>query len=134
MERLLPAQRPRSRLRGEKIRKFWAALGDERRIIAALFEIRLLTAQRAGDVHGATWAEMNLESGWWTVPADRAKNGLAHRVPLSPPALKILKDLKAKADDDSPWVVPSTRKTGLRRTAASLMVGAGVPRLVVSKS
>ena len=101
---------------------------------------------------------MDLDSGWWTIPADRAKNGLAHRVPLSPPALKVLKELKVTADDEPPWVFPSTRKTGphishaqkaierivkrsavsfrghdLRRTAASLMVGAGVPRLVVSK-
>ena len=89
--------------------------------------------------------------------AERSKNGLAHRVPLSPQALRILKNLRGVAGD-SPSVFPSARKKGssikhaqkaiepiversgidfrghdLRRTAASLMVGAGVPRLVVSK-
>jgi integrase len=42
-------------------------------------------------VLGATWDEMDLTSGWWTIPAARSKNGLAHRVPLSPKALDVLK-------------------------------------------
>ncbi len=50
-----------------------------------------LTAQRGGEVHGAAWAEFDLASGWWTIPAERSKNGLAHRVPLSPQAVRILK-------------------------------------------
>lgn len=157
IKRLAPDRQRDRVLSEDEIRKFWAALDAEHPIIAALFKVRLLTAQRGGEVHGATWSEMDFDSGWWTIPAQRAKNGLAHRVPLSPPALKILKDLNSKAGD-SEWVFPSTRKTGphinhaqkaierivkrsgvefrghdLRRTAASLMVGAGVPRLVVSK-
>ncbi len=131
---------------------------EEAPIIAALFRLRLLTAQRGGEVQGASWAEMDLVGGWWTIPAERSKNGLAHRVPLSHQAVKILKGLKAGAADKAIWVFPSPRKAGphihhaqkaieriaersgvefrghnLRRTAASLMVGAGVPRLVVSK-
>ncbi|MDO8678034.1 MAG: site-specific integrase [Acidobacteriota bacterium] len=122
-----------------------------------LFRVRLLTAQRGGEVHGAAWAEFDLATAWWTIPAERSKNGLAHRVPLSPQAVRILKAWRPSAGD-SPWVFPSSRKDGphiahaqkaieriveasgvdfrghdLRRTAASLMVGAGVPRLVVSK-
>jgi integrase len=122
-----------------------------------LFRIRLLTAQRGGEVHGAAWSEFDLATGWWTIPAERSKNGLAHRVPLSPQALRILKAWRDSAAD-APWVFPSSRIKGphiahaqkaieriveasgvdfrghdLRRTAASLMVGAGVPRLLVSK-
>lgn len=157
IKRLAP-ERQRDRVLSEdEIRKFWKALDDEQPIIAALFRLRLLTAQRGGEVHGARWDEMELTTGWWTIPAARSKNRLAHRVPLSAQALKVLKELKAQGED-SPWVFPSTRKAGphiahaqkaieriverskvefrghdLRRTAASLMVGAGVPRLVVSK-
>ena len=115
------------------------------------------TSQRGGEVLGASWDEMDLGGGWWTLPGDRCKNGLAHRVPLSPQAMRLLKTLRTKTGESS-WVFPSTRKNGahvchaqkaierlgkrsgvtfrghdLRRTAASLMVGAGVPRLVVSK-
>jgi integrase len=141
----------------DEIRLVWKALDDESPLIAALFRIRLLTAQRGGEVHGASWSEFDLATGWWTIPAERSKNGLAHRVPLSPQAVRILKTWRETVDD-SPWVFPSSRKKGphiahaqkaierivrasgvnfrghdLRRTAASLMVGAGVPRLVVSK-
>ncbi|MGE3342856.1 MAG: tyrosine-type recombinase/integrase [Vicinamibacterales bacterium] len=157
VKRLAP-ERQRDRVLSEdEIRRFWAALEDEQPIVAALFRLRLLTAQRGGEIHGAAWTEMDLDRGWWTIPKERSKNGLAHRVPLSPPAVKILKALK-KETGDSPWVCPSTRKTGphinhaqkaiervvqrsrvefrghdLRRTAASLMIGSGIPRLVVSK-
>lgn len=141
----------------DEIRLVWKALDDQSPLIAALFRIRLLTAQRGGEVHGAAWSEFDLANGWWTIPAERSKNGLAHRVPLSPQALRILKPWRQTVRD-SPWVFPSSRQKGphiahaqkaierivrasgvqfrghdLRRTAAGLMVGAGVQRLVVSK-
>lgn len=50
-------------------------------------------AARDGEVRGATWAEINLDAGVWTVPAGRMKAGRAHRVPLSPAAVKLLKSL-----------------------------------------
>jgi integrase len=149
-------ERQRDRVLNEtEIRAFWKALDDEQPIMAALFRLRLLTAQRGGEVHGATWDEMDLVGGWWTIPAERSKNKLAHRVPLSPQAVQILTELQKAGGD---WVFPSTHQKGrhinhaqkaieriversgvqfrghdLRRTAASLMVGAGVQRLVVSK-
>ncbi len=161
---------PRDRvLTEDEIRAVWKALDDEHVLMASLIRLRLLTAQRGGELQGARWEEVDLTSGWWTIPSPRSKNRLSHRVPLSPQALALFKTLheyrvaNAKPDENgdtqlSPWVFPSTRKTGphvnhaqkaferlvaragvkfrghdLRRTAASLMVGGGVPRLVVSK-
>lgn len=163
-------ERPRDRvLTEDEIRAVWKAVDDEHLLMASLIRLRLLTAQRGGELHGARWDEIDLTGGWWTIPGGRSKNGLSHRVPLSPQALRIFRELaeyrkaKGRPGDDgeielSPWVFPSTRKTGphvhhaqkafervvarsgvkfrghdLRRTAASLMVGGGVPRLVVSK-
>jgi integrase len=157
VKRVAP-ERQRDRVLSEdEIRGLWKALDKEDAVIAAVFRLRLLTAQRGGEVLGANWAEMDLPTGWWTIPAERSKNGLAHRVPLSPQAVKVLKSLRSLTGD-SPWVFPSPKKESasiahaqkaieriversgvdfrghdLRRTAASLMVGAGVPRLVVSK-
>ncbi|MGE0447652.1 MAG: tyrosine-type recombinase/integrase [Vicinamibacterales bacterium] len=157
LKRAAPERQRDRVLTEDEIRAVWTAAGEEQPIIRALFRLRLLTAQRGGELHGASWAEIDLKTGWWTIPAERSKNRLAHRVPLSPPAVKVLKELQKDAEE-SPWVFPSTRKAGphinhaqkaierivrrsgvefrghdLRRTAASLMVGAGVPRLVVSK-
>jgi integrase len=152
------AERQRDRVLNEdEMRAVWKALDDEDIVIAAVFRLRLLTAQRGGEVLGATWSEIDLASAWWTIPAERSKNGLAHRVPLSPPAVKVLRALRSRTGD-STWLFPSPKKESaniahaqkaiervvdrsgvdfcghdLRRTAASLMVGAGVSRLVVSK-
>jgi integrase len=152
------AERQRDRVLSEdELRAVWKALDSEDMVIAAALRLRLLTAQRGGEVLGAAWNEMDLTTGWWTIPAERSKNGLAHRVPLSPQAVKALKALRS-VKGDSTWVFPSPKKDkacivhaqkaiervvqrsgvafrghDLRRTAASLMVGAGVPRLVVSK-
>lgn len=119
----------------------------------------LTTAQRPGEVVGAQWAEIDVEESVWTIPSERAKNKLPHRVPLSAQALAIL-DL-AKAHDSGGGAVFASRRGGgtmvhsllsravarnrdnfgvehftphdLRRTAASHMTAAEVPRLVVSK-
>ena len=37
------------------------------------------------------WDEIDLAAAWWTIPATKAKNKRAHRVPLSEPALAVLK-------------------------------------------
>ncbi len=128
---------------------------------ALAIQFQLVTAQRKGEVAGAEWSEIDLESGWWVIPAEKSKNKLPHRVPLSPFAQCILKAAEKKADD-SPWVFPSPRDGGekriadtaidravrnnrqvfgiepftphdLRRTAASFMTSMGISRLVVSK-
>ena len=57
-----------------------------------------MTAQRSGEVCRMRWADVDLEKGWWTIPATQTKNADEHRVPLSPPVLKILTRRRAEAD------------------------------------
>ena len=47
------------------------------------FEFLVLTAARSGEVRLATWDEMDLDAGVWTIPAARMKAKRDHRVPLS---------------------------------------------------
>ena len=44
----------------------------------AAFEFLVLTACRSGDVRLANWGEVNLKSGVWAIPADRAKTQREH--------------------------------------------------------
>ncbi|MEE9250251.1 MAG: site-specific integrase [Alphaproteobacteria bacterium] len=53
----------------------------------------LLTGARRSEVLGLRWAEINLEDRLWVIPADRAKNGVRHELPLSDLALEILNQL-----------------------------------------
>jgi integrase len=53
----------------------------------------ILTAARAGEAVGATWSEVDLDEGVWTIPGSRMKAGRIHRVPLSHEATTILQTL-----------------------------------------
>jgi integrase len=55
-----------------------------------LLEFVILTAARSGEARAMTWAEVDLQTRVWTVPATRMKAGVAHRVPLSEHTSKIL--------------------------------------------
>ena len=52
-------------------------------------EAAIFTAARSGEIRGATWSEVDLEKGVWSVPADRMKAGKEHVVPLSPAAKRV---------------------------------------------
>lgn len=54
----------------------------------------ILTAARSGEVRGATWAEIDLEQAEWRIPGPRMKAGKAHIVPLTEPAVAILKEMR----------------------------------------
>lgn len=66
----------------------------------------LLSAQRCGEVGAMEWSEVDYETGWWTVPEERAKNGVSHRVPLTPQLRTILDQAKA-ANWHERFVFPS---------------------------
>ena len=53
----------------------------------------ILTAARSNEARGVTWGEIDLDAKVWSVPDNRMKGGLDHRVPLSAPVLEILKAL-----------------------------------------
>jgi integrase len=57
-------------------------------------EWQLLTLVRPSEASGARWAEIDLESKLWTIPAERMKAKRQHIVPLSPRALDILEVMK----------------------------------------
>ena len=54
------------------------------------FEFLVLTAARSGEVRAADWDEIDLERRVWTVPAERMKTRIEHRVPLSNRAVEML--------------------------------------------
>jgi len=105
--------KPKSRdriLTPEEIRKVWASIEQDEVRISVLFKLRLITAQRGGELVTMAWDDIDFESAIWTIPAEKAKNGLAHRVPLSPFALKVLAPLIERRNDPqwaSRWVFPN---------------------------
>lgn len=59
-----------------------------------LIEWQLLTLVRPSEASGARWAEIDLVSKLWTLPAERMKAKREHIVPLSDQSLEILEVMK----------------------------------------
>jgi integrase len=122
--------------------------------VATAFQVQLLTAQRPGEVRNMKWSHVDLENGWWTIPATDSKNGTAHRVPLTSDVLGLLEQRKSLRGEHSVYVFENQQGGGsvahrgkkaaalivrdglgfafrahdLRRTAATKMAEAGVAR------
>ena len=58
-------------------------------------QLLILTAARPGEIRGAQWAEIDMENAVWTIPAERMKGGVEHRIPLSRKALEVLEQARA---------------------------------------
>lgn len=57
-------------------------------------KLLILTGQRKSEVFEARRAEFDLKAALWTIPAERAKNGVAHIVPLSEAAKNVLEAIE----------------------------------------
>ncbi|EPF6087494.1 tyrosine-type recombinase/integrase [Proteus mirabilis] len=81
---------------------------DERyNVTRALLLFVILTASRSGEARAMRWREIDFKQRVWTVPAERMKAGMQHRVPLSDQAMSLLHSLKGLHDE---LVFPSPRK------------------------
>lgn len=69
------------------------------------YRLLILTGQRRDEVAGMKWAELDRARSIWTIPADKAKNGKTHIVPLAPAvvaeldAIAVALQVKAKAKE-----------------------------------
>ena len=146
-------------LKPEEIKLIWNALGSQSPRIRDILRIQFLTAQRVGEVRQMRPQDVDLRTGWWTIPATFAKNKQSHRVPLSPTAITILDTLLKPSSRT--WVFPALRDSSrpfgyqtihkavrqiraetsvsdwsshdLRRTVVSLLTGSGVSRETARK-
>ncbi len=78
----------------------------------------LATAQRRSEVSNMRWSQIDLEAKVWVIPADLAKNGKSHVVPLNDFAIRILQKLPRFADCD--WVFTTTRRVPINGFSKAL--------------
>ena len=69
-------------------------------------EALVLTAARSGEVRGATWNEVDLEAGLWSIPAARMKRKKPHVIPLPPTVVAVFKRALALQTGDATMVFP----------------------------
>jgi len=100
----LEERRRQHALTDPEVVEVWNAVDGLAPNICALFRLLILTGQRRGEVAGMRWAELDPDTGLWTVSERRMKAGLTHEVPLPPQALGIITALPRMAG--SPFVFP----------------------------
>jgi integrase len=133
-----------------ELRDVWRALSGDR--FSDIVRLLILTGQRAGEIGGLRWAEIELDA--IRLPPARTKNGQEHLLPLSPQAAAILaarreaapagdfvfapaapfncwSDSKRRLDDEIAGFVAPWRIHDLRRTAATGMANLGVAPHIV---
>ena len=83
----------------EQLPAFMSALRERDALTARLLEFLILTNVRTGTALTAEWRELDLDAGLWTIPAAKLKDKKHRkdpfRIPLSPRAVQILRELEA---------------------------------------
>jgi len=74
-----------------------------------MIKLLLLTGSRRAEAQQLRWSEIDLENGNWSKPASKVKQNRLTIIPLNDAAWGLLRDLKARAVVDSPWVFPYVR-------------------------
>lgn len=119
-----PAAKARDRvLSQEELRLLWAVLENEKDPWRTALRLLILTGQRVQEVLSADWSEFDLGARVWTIPGERAKNGKAHIVPLSVPALQLIEALQGRNGRLFPIGTGPTSRAAARIRAAM----SGVP-------
>jgi integrase len=99
LENLLPDQRKSNGVKHftamswKDIPAFVARLREQQDNAARALELGILCASRSSEVLRARWSEIDLSAATWTIPAGRMKNHREHRIPLSPRAVELLRQL-----------------------------------------
>ena len=93
-------------------------------------QLMALTFVRPGELRNALWSEFNLETGLWVIPAGRMKMRRAHRVPLAPQTIAVLKELHAITGHRA-LLFPGVRST--ERAMSENTINASLRRLGYGK-
>lgn len=145
--RLSPGERVYSWSEVEAIWKAAPGCGTGGRLI----QLALLTAARPMELLACRVDELDLEGGLWRLPAERSKSRRGRVIPLSPPAVELLREARGpylfpgrsrghqqnqtqamlrRLRDASG--IPDLTPRDCRRTVATHLAEAGTPDIVVS--
>jgi integrase len=91
-----------------EIQALWKATEEFGFPFGPAIQLFLVTAQRRGEVTSIRWSQIDWQRGTWTIPAEVAKNGRAHEVPLPSLALEILSSLPRFVGSDLVFTTTGT--------------------------
>jgi integrase len=112
-------------LTDDELRTLWQASESLGGAYGGFVRFLMLTGQRRDEVAGMRRSE--LKGDLWTIPRERAKSGVAHDVPLSDPALRVLVDVPVIGTAEYVFTVtgetPITGYSGAKRRLDAALPG-----------
>lgn len=87
---------------------FMTELREKPDYSAKALMLTILCAVRTNETLNAEWNEFDLDNATWTIPEERMKAGVEHRVPLSDAAVQILRTLPTITEN--PYVFPGMKR------------------------
>lgn len=78
----------------QEVTALYSDLCERNATAAYALRFTCLTGARTSEVLGMAWNEVDLNQAIWTVPADRMKAGVAHRVPLTEEMIVMLSEMQ----------------------------------------
>lgn len=92
----------------KEVPAFMDQLQQQSGIAAIAAQFTILTAVRTSEATGARWEEINEAEATWTIPPERMKAGVQHRVPLSASVLALIQHLRPLGSE---YVFPGTKRS-----------------------
>ena len=90
--------------------RFMAVLSNTDGMGARALEMTILTVTRTKESLGARWDEIDLDNRVWTIPKERMKAGVEHRIPLSDHAMKVVTKMVDQKSGEYVFPNPSSGK------------------------
>ena len=90
------ASKPRDRIVSDaELKELFNLLNKSKnQTLATATKLLFMLGVRKNELLQATWNEFDFENSFWTLPAERSKNGKAIKIPLSQPVITLLKTLQ----------------------------------------
>jgi len=105
----------------DEIPAFLEALHGRQAVSARAIEFLIYTATRTGEVINARSDEIDFSEQVWTIPAERMKGAVEHKVPLSPPAIAVIERMAEVRQNE--FVFPGYSGGPLRESAMRMLLG-----------
>jgi integrase len=98
-------------LRDDEIRLAWRAFDSLGWPFGDIAKLLLLTSARRDEIAEGRWSEIDPAAKVWTIGKERSKNGIAHEIPLSDAAIRIIGHLPHIGDKRDGLIFTTTGRS-----------------------
>ena len=115
----------------EELKTVWVYLDSDRHKLSTqsvcAIKLIILTGSRLSEIRDAYWSEFDFDNQLWTIPKERYKTGIEHKVHLTNVMIELLKKLKERSKD-SDKILPSMAEKSLGHSVKRSQTRIGIEK------